>query len=89
MVMFTVPHKPGALYKVLEKFYNNNINLTMIYSRPLKSIPWQYYFYLEFEGNMRENKVKSTLEEIRNITSMLKIKGSFTKLQYQVSNYLS
>ncbi|HII75035.1 TPA: prephenate dehydratase [Sulfurisphaera tokodaii] len=89
MVMFTVPHKPGALYKVLEKFYNNNINLTMIYSRPLKSIPWQYYFYLEFEGNIKDNKVKATLEEIRNITSMLKIKGSFTKLQYQVSNYLS
>lgn len=52
MILFTVPHKPGALYKVLQVFYEYNINISMIYSRPLKSIPWQYYFYLEYEGGI-------------------------------------
>lgn len=87
MLMFTVHHKPGSLYKVLEKFYLNSINLTMIYSRPLKNIPWQYYFYLEFEGSLKDEKVKNTLDEIRDIVQLLKIKGSFFKLQYPVSSY--
>ena len=87
MIMFTVPHKPGSLYKVLEKFYRSNINLTMIYSRPLKSIPWQYYFYLEFEGNLKDEKVKQTLNDIKDDVSMLRVKGSFSKLQYQALSY--
>ncbi|BFH73329.1 prephenate dehydratase domain-containing protein [Sulfurisphaera javensis] len=88
MLMFTVPHKPGSLYRVLEKFYINEINLTMIYSRPLKSIPWQYYFYLEFEGNLEDEKVKDTLAKIQNLVTTLKIKGTFSRLQYRASNYL-
>lgn len=87
MIMFTVPHKPGSLYKVLEKFYYNNINLTMIYSRPLKSIPWQYYFYLEFEGELRNEKVKETIDSIKELVNLLKIKGTFTRLQYQALSY--
>jgi len=87
MIMFTVPHKPGSLYKVLEKFYRNAINLTMIYSRPLKNIPWQYYFYLEFEGNLKDQKVKQALNEIKDDVSILRIKGSFSKLQYQALSY--
>jgi len=87
MIMFTIPHKPGSLYKVLEKFYKNNINLTMIYSRPLKNIPWQYYFYLEFEGSLRDEKVKQALEEIKDEVDILRIKGSFPKLQYQALSF--
>ncbi|WP_281351088.1 prephenate dehydratase [Acidianus brierleyi] len=75
--LFTVPHKPGGLYRVIEKFYLKNINLTMIYSRPLRNTPWNYYFYLEFENfdNL------STLEkDVREVVIELKNKGSYTKL---------
>lgn len=87
MIFFTVPHKPGSLYKVLQSFYENNINLTMIYSRPLKTIPWQYYFYVEFEGSLEDENVKRALNEISNKTTMLKIKGSFARLQYQALDF--
>jgi prephenate dehydratase len=75
--LFTVAHKPGGLYKVIEKFYKRNINLTMIYSRPLRNTPWNYYFYLEFEnfGNLL-----SLEREIREVVIELKNKGSYTKL---------
>ncbi|ACP35997.1 Prephenate dehydratase [Sulfolobus islandicus Y.G.57.14] len=77
MILFTVPHKPGALYKVLQVFYDYNINILMIYSRPLKSIPWQYYFYLEYEGNISNHEF---IEKLVKSTSVLKIKGAFSKL---------
>ncbi|MEJ2780232.1 MAG: prephenate dehydratase domain-containing protein [Sulfolobaceae archaeon] len=88
MIFFNVPHKPGALYRALEKFYKYNINLTMIYSRPLKVIPWQYYFYLEFEGELRNSKTINLLEELNAVVTNIKIKGSYSRLQYQASNFL-
>jgi prephenate dehydratase len=78
MILFTVPHKPGALFKVLQVFYEYGINISMIYSRPLKSIPWQYYFYLEYEGNTANVEF---IEKLRKVTHVLKIKGSFSKIR--------
>ena len=89
MIFFNVPHRPGALYKVLEKFYKYNVNLTMIYSRPLRVIPWQYYFYLEFEGELNDMKIKQLLEEVKSVATNVKIKGSYSKLLYLASNSLS
>lgn len=73
MIFFTVPNKPGSLYKVLEIFYKRRINLSMIYSRPLKSIPWEYYFYVEYEGRADNN----LFTEIKRYAPVLKIKGSY------------
>ncbi|MEM4774481.1 MAG: prephenate dehydratase domain-containing protein [Sulfolobaceae archaeon] len=83
MIFLTIPDVPGSLYKSLEKFYKYNINLKMIYSRPLKYVPWEYYFYLEFQGELEDNRVKKALEELREVVISMKIKGSFTKLRFQ------
>ncbi|MCY0873991.1 MAG: chorismate mutase [Acidianus infernus] len=73
MILFTVPDLPGSLYKVLEKFYTFNKNLKMIYSRPVRSIPWNYYFYVEYEGSYE----KELLDELKKVTTSLKFKGSY------------
>ncbi len=83
LVFITVPHKPGGLYKALEKFFRHNINLTMIYSRPLKTIPWRYYFHIEFEGSLSLGKVRRAIDELKEYVEILKIKGSFVRSQYQ------
>ncbi|EZQ03066.1 prephenate dehydratase [Candidatus Acidianus copahuensis] len=76
VVLFTVPHKPGGLFRVLQSFYERNINLTMIYSRPLKEIPWRYYFYLEYEGRYMDELMQSMKSNVEEI----KFKGSFSFL---------
>ncbi|AKV73203.1 prephenate dehydratase [Metallosphaera sedula] len=80
IVFFTVPDVPGSLFKVLEKFYLHNVNLSMIYSRPTKIIPWNYYFYLEFEGSISEAKRTGLLDELSKVTQELKIVGSYTTI---------
>ncbi|MEW9490820.1 MAG: prephenate dehydratase domain-containing protein [Candidatus Aramenus sulfurataquae] len=75
--MFTIPDQPGSLYRVLEKFYKWNVNLTMIYSRPIRSTPWHYYFYLEFENKV---DLLSLEKEIRKVVLELKNKGTYKKL---------
>ncbi|KAK3952732.1 Prephenate dehydratase-domain-containing protein [Pseudoneurospora amorphoporcata] len=52
MVSFTVPHHtPGALADVLGSFKRRGLNLTSINSLPSLIAPFQYLFFVEFEGN--------------------------------------
>lgn len=78
-IVLSTVHKAGSLYNVLKHFANNNINLLKIESRPVQHTPWEYYFYIDFEGNMNDKNVKSTLELIKDDCHHLKILGNYKK----------
>lgn len=77
MVLVTVAHKPGGLLKLLEAFYTEDINLTMIYSRPLRGLTWQYYFLLEFDGCLADPRVTRCLEALPSVSTSMRICGSY------------
>ncbi len=76
-IVITVSHTPGALYKAMGFFEENHLNLTKIESRPLIDEPWHYYFYLDFEGNLKDPIVISALENVKSISSYFKILGNY------------
>ncbi len=76
-IIFGVRHVPGALYRALEPFAKRNINLTRIESRPSKRKPWEYLFYVDFEGHRFDKEVSSALQELQQVTSIIKILGSY------------
>jgi len=76
-IIFATKSIPGALYKILGEFADRNINLTKIESRPTKQTPWEYHFYLDFEGHRTETKCQEVLESIKNKTLFIKILGSY------------
>ncbi len=78
-VVLSTKHKPGALFRVLKAFANAQVNLTKLESRPTKSTPWEYVFYLDFEGSAFHEPAKTVLEKIRADTLMLKVLGSYPK----------
>jgi len=78
-VIFSVKHVPGALYHALEEFAVRNINLTKIESRPTKRKPWEYNFYLDFEGHRSEKRCKEALEGLEKKSIFVKVLGSYPK----------
>jgi len=76
-IIFSVKSVPGALYHILEEFAVRNINLTKIESRPTKRTPWEYNFYLDFEGHRNQEKCREALESIKDKTLFVKILGSY------------
>jgi chorismate mutase/prephenate dehydratase len=76
-IIFAAKSIPGALYQVLKEFADRNINLTKIESRPTKSTPWEYHFYLDFEGHRTEKQCQDVLESIKDKTIFVKILGSY------------
>ena len=78
-IIFALEHKPGSLYQVLKEFSRKSINLTRIESRPTKETPWEYYFYVDFDGHYNDEKVKLTLNKIKTQTKFFKLLGSYQK----------
>lgn len=78
-IIFSVKHEAGALFSILKEFDNYKINLTKIESRPNRSTPWEYNFYVDFDGRYDEPKIKDLLEKITQRSLFLKVLGSYKK----------
>ncbi len=78
-VVFSVKDKIGALYAMLLPFKKHGINLTKIESRPSKKRAWDYYFFIDIEGHCKDIKVAKALAELSDVTSNLKILGSYPR----------
>ena len=76
-VVLSTKHEAGALYKVLEHFAKNSINLLKIESRPVKHTPWEYYFYIDFEGNLDNPEIKKAIDQMNTDCHHFKLLGNY------------
>ncbi len=74
-VVFSTEHKAGTLFRVLQVFAVENINLTRIESIP--SEPGNYTFFLDFMGSDRDDKVVKALHRVKEITTGFKMLGCY------------
>ena len=76
-LIFTTRHQPGALYDSLGEFAKRDINLLKIESRPRRNRPWQYLFYLDFEGHWQDTACEAALMSLLRRSSFVKLLGSY------------
>ncbi|RLC59833.1 MAG: prephenate dehydratase [Chloroflexi bacterium] len=76
-LVFIAAHKPGALYKILGIFATRNINLAKLESRPSKAKPWEYVFYVDFEGHLDGEVYQEAMLELQKEATFVKILGSY------------
>jgi prephenate dehydratase len=72
---------PGSLAKQLQVFANKGINLTRIESRPTKLSLGTYVFFIDVEGDRKDEKMQSALAELDKQTEILKIFGSYQSVE--------
>jgi prephenate dehydratase len=76
-LVFAVPDIPGALYAALREFADREVNLTKLESRPRRNRPWQYVFYLDFEGHWQDPVSRDALVALLNRAAFVKLLGSY------------
>ncbi len=76
-ICFELPHKSGSLYQSLSHFIYNDLNMTKIESRPVQDRPWEYRFFVDFEGNFADVSVRNALQGIREETLNLRVLGNY------------
>lgn len=78
-LLFSIDDAPGALFAILKPFAEKNINLTKIESRPIKNKPWEYIFFLDFEGHVADDNIQATLSELKSKVLFYKLLGSYPR----------
>jgi chorismate mutase/prephenate dehydratase len=78
-IVFSTKDKPGALYKSLNEFASRSINLTKLESRPTRQNPWEYNFYLDFEGHREDRAACEALAALDNTAIFIKVLGSYPR----------
>ncbi len=76
-IYFSVRHKAGALMRAMAAFDAHNINLTMIESRPTKQMPWEYVFFIDFQGHSTNDRVAHALKMLEEQSLFVTILGSY------------
>lgn len=76
-ILFTIKDEVGALHKILAPFARASINLTKIESRPTKRRPWEYVFFVDFEGHRDDPVIQKTLLTMQERCLFIKILGSY------------
>ncbi len=71
--------KSGTLYAALGCFAKRGLNLTRIESRPHPDRPWEYIFYISFEGSHKDAIVVEALQELQSYSDFVYRLGSFAE----------
>lgn len=65
-IMVNLPHEPGSLNRLLNKFSSLGLNLTKLESRPLENSDFEFCFYFDFEAKVTDPSVQNLLAELDN-----------------------
>lgn len=76
-LILSLKHKPGSLFEALKCFAEKSINLTKIESRPTRQRPWEYVFFIDFEGHIHDEKIKEVLKDLEPNAIFIKFLGSY------------
>jgi prephenate dehydratase len=76
-IVFSTRNLPGALYKCLSVFALRDIDLTKMESRPLVGRPWEYFFYVDFVGNVKQEHCKKALAHLSEVTNFQRVLGCY------------
>ena len=79
IMMFTVKNAAGSLGEAISVIGQHSFNLRALKSRPTKQLVWDYFFYVEGEGNINSSQGMEMLKQLEHCCSDLKIIGCYEK----------
>ena len=79
-VMTSLSHKPGSLNRILARFSALGLNLTKIESRPIANSEFEFMFYFDFEGDVKDLEVKNVISELENGSDKFVFLGSYKEV---------
>ncbi|WP_132083885.1 bifunctional chorismate mutase/prephenate dehydratase [Harryflintia acetispora] len=73
----TLPHTAGSLYRLISRFAAQSLNLTKLESRPLPDTDFEFLFYFDFEGSVREKPVLDLLCSLQEELGHFEFLGNY------------
>lgn len=76
-VILSLEHKVGALAQIIDIFKEYGINLLKLESKPDVNNPFEYLFFVDFTGNIDDEKIQNALGMLREKTKNVKYLGNY------------
>lgn len=77
IIMFTVANEAGALATTLNIIGSHGFNMRALRSRPMKELIWNYYFFVEMDGDITSTDGKEMIKELSTVCDCLKVVGTY------------
>jgi chorismate mutase/prephenate dehydratase len=78
--MIVVDHRPGALYKVLAKFYALDINISKLESRPIPGRDFEFMFYFDIDCPAASPEFETLMSTLPGLCEECRYLGSYTEV---------
>ena len=82
VLVFTVANEAGSLAKTLNIIGSHGFNMCNLHSRPMKELMWNYYFFVELEGNVNTPDGEDLLVQLGSVCEKLKLLGTYKRDRY-------
>ena len=79
-IMTALPHKPGGLVAILNRFAASGLNLTKIESRPVPNTDFEFMFYFDFEGLANDPEVLSLIASLERSSDKFVFLGAYKEI---------
>lgn len=76
-ISFSLPHESGTLYNALSHLIFNDLSMTNIESVPRRDAEWEYRFFIDVTGNLKDPAMRNALRGIREEAEDFKILGNY------------
>jgi prephenate dehydratase len=78
-LVFSTKNRPGAIFRALGAFALRDLSLTKVESRPFRGKPWEYLFYLDFLGDMREDGPRNAVAHLAELADFYHVLGCYPR----------
>lgn len=79
-IMMVLSHRPGALYKMLARFYALDINVVKLESRPMPDRDFEFMFYFDIETSVYSDEFVQLIRELSDGTEEFHYLGSYSEV---------
>lgn len=79
-IMLVLPHRPGALYRVMARLYTLGINVTKLESRPIPEREFEFMFYFDLETSVYSDEFIQLMCELDDLCEEFIYLGSYCEV---------
>jgi len=78
-LILSTSNEAGALYRLLATFAEHKISMSRIESRPSSQGNWDYVFFIDIDGHINDEHVKTMWDSLNQTSYLIKHLGSYPK----------
>ena len=79
-IITSAPHETGSLSKILARFSALGLSLTKLESRPIVGSDFEFLFYFDFEGSVKDKSCVNLISELENTSQHFVFLGCYKEI---------